>query len=97
MRSSVSVRDAFKRNFLKVLVIGLLMAAWPCEAATKIRMAQPVMAMMYAPLYYNLLTGYSPITEQYAEMLTEALLKGVEQKKKDSKSRSSAIAGARSS
>ena len=57
MRSSVSVRDAFKRNFLKVLVIGLLMAAWPCEAATKIRMAQPVMAMMYAPLYFGVHHG----------------------------------------
>ena len=57
MRSSVSVRDAFKRNFLKVLVIGLLMAAWPCESATKIRMAQPVMAMMYAPLYFGVHHG----------------------------------------
>jgi AcrR family transcriptional regulator len=36
-----------------------------------------VQDMMYAPLYYNLLTGYSPITEAYAEMLTETLLKGL--------------------
>jgi AcrR family transcriptional regulator len=36
-----------------------------------------VQDMMYAPLYYNLLTGYSPITEEYAEMLTETLLKGL--------------------
>jgi ABC-type nitrate/sulfonate/bicarbonate transport system substrate-binding protein len=57
MRSSVSIRDAFKRNLLKVLVIGLLMAAWPCAAATKIRMAQPVMAMMYAPLYFGVHQG----------------------------------------
>jgi NitT/TauT family transport system substrate-binding protein len=57
MKFSVSLRDAFKRNFLKVLVIGLLMAAWPCEAATKIRMAQPVMAMMYAPLYFGVHHG----------------------------------------
>jgi AcrR family transcriptional regulator len=61
-----------------------------------------VQDMMYAPLYYNLLTGYSPITEKYAEMLTDALMKGLEQKslemkKKDSKGRSSAFAGARSS
>jgi AcrR family transcriptional regulator len=42
-----------------------------------------VQDMMYAPLYYNLLTGYSPITEKYAEMLTDALLKGVEQKKRE--------------
>lgn len=40
-----------------------------------------VQDMMYAPLYYNLLTGYSPISEKYAEMLTEALLKGLQQKK----------------
>jgi NitT/TauT family transport system substrate-binding protein len=39
------------------LVIGLLMAAWPCAAATKIRMAQPVMAMMYAPLYFGVHQG----------------------------------------
>jgi ABC-type nitrate/sulfonate/bicarbonate transport system substrate-binding protein len=57
MRSSVSIRDTFKRNLLKVLVIGLLMAAWPCAAATKIRMAQPVMAMMYAPLYFGVHQG----------------------------------------
>jgi NitT/TauT family transport system substrate-binding protein len=57
MRCSVAIRDAFKRNLLKVLVIGLLMAAWPCEAATKIRMAQPVMAMMYAPLYFGVRQG----------------------------------------
>lgn len=36
-----------------------------------------VQDMMYAPLYYNLLTGYSPITEEYAEMLTETLLRGL--------------------
>jgi NitT/TauT family transport system substrate-binding protein len=57
MRSSVSVRDAFKRNLLSVILIGVLMAAWPCAAATKIRMAQPVMAMMYAPLYFGVHQG----------------------------------------
>jgi AcrR family transcriptional regulator len=36
-----------------------------------------VQDMMYAPLYYNLLTGYSPISEAYAEMLTRALLEGL--------------------
>jgi AcrR family transcriptional regulator len=53
-----------------------------------------VQDMMYAPLYYNLLTGYSPITEKYAEMLTEALLNGVEQKKKGSTSRTKPLAHA---
>jgi AcrR family transcriptional regulator len=41
-----------------------------------------VQDMMYAPLYYNLLTGYSPITEEYAEMVTETLLKGLQQRQK---------------
>lgn len=36
-----------------------------------------VQDMMYAPLYYNLLTGYTPISEEYAEMLTRALLDGL--------------------
>jgi len=33
------------------------MAAWPCAAATKIRLAQPVIAMMYAPLYFGVRQG----------------------------------------
>ena len=33
--------------------------------------------MMYAPLYYNLLTGYTPISEKYADGLTRALLEGL--------------------
>jgi hypothetical protein len=33
--------------------------------------------MMYAPLYYNLLTGYTPISEEYADMLTRILLSGI--------------------
>ena len=41
-----------------------------------------VQDMMYGPLYYNLLTGYSPITEKYAEMLTETLLEGLQQAEK---------------
>ncbi|HET7393402.1 MAG TPA: hypothetical protein VFK25_06400, partial [Candidatus Binatia bacterium] len=57
MKSSVSIRDVFKRNLLKVLLVGLLMAPWPCAAATKIRMAQPVIAMMYAPLYFGVHRG----------------------------------------
>ena len=44
-----------------------------------------VQDMMYAPLYYNLLTGYSSITEEYAEMLTETLLKGLQQRRKQNK------------
>jgi AcrR family transcriptional regulator len=33
--------------------------------------------MMYAPLYYNLLTGYTPISEEYADILTRTLLSGI--------------------
>ena len=36
-----------------------------------------VMDMMYAPLYYNLLTGYRPISANYAEAVTRAVLNGV--------------------
>jgi AcrR family transcriptional regulator len=36
-----------------------------------------VMDMMYAPLYYNLLTGYRPISPTYAEAVTRAVLNGV--------------------
>ena len=36
-----------------------------------------VQDMMYGPIYYNLLTGYSEISEEYAEMLTRALLSGL--------------------
>ena len=57
MKSSIGIRNTFKRNVLNVVVIGLLMSAWPCAAATKIRMAQPVIAMMYAPLYYGVHQG----------------------------------------
>jgi NitT/TauT family transport system substrate-binding protein len=57
MKASVGIRNAYKRNVLKAFVIGLLMAAWPCDAATKIRMAQPVIAMMYAPLYFGVHQG----------------------------------------
>jgi NitT/TauT family transport system substrate-binding protein len=57
MKSSIGIRNTFKRNVLNPLVIGLLMAASPCAAATKIRMAQPVIAMMYAPLYYGVHQG----------------------------------------
>jgi ABC-type nitrate/sulfonate/bicarbonate transport system substrate-binding protein len=57
MKASVGIRNAYKPNILKAFVIGLLMAAWPCDAATKIRMAQPVIAMMYAPLYFGVHQG----------------------------------------
>ncbi|MGA8597856.1 MAG: TetR/AcrR family transcriptional regulator [Bryobacteraceae bacterium] len=36
-----------------------------------------VQDMMYAPFYYNLLTGYTPISEAYADKLTQALLAGL--------------------
>jgi AcrR family transcriptional regulator len=36
-----------------------------------------VQDLMYAPLYYNLLTEYTPISEEYADALTEAVLNGI--------------------
>jgi NitT/TauT family transport system substrate-binding protein len=57
VKPSVGIRNTFKRNVLKAFVVGLLMAAWPCDAAIKIRMAQPVIAMMYAPLYFGVHQG----------------------------------------
>ena len=57
MKSSIGIRKIFIRNVLNAVLISLLMSAWPCAAATKIRMAQPVIAMMYAPLYYGVHQG----------------------------------------
>src|SRR5918994_3660697 len=57
MKSSSGIRTVFKRGVLNAFIIGLLMAAWPCAAATKIRTAQPVIAMMYAPLYFGVHQG----------------------------------------
>ncbi|HUC98722.1 MAG TPA: ABC transporter substrate-binding protein [Candidatus Polarisedimenticolaceae bacterium] len=56
MKSCLRIRNSFQSNALKAL-IALLMAAWPCDAATKIRVAQPVIAMMYAPLYFGVHQG----------------------------------------
>jgi AcrR family transcriptional regulator len=36
-----------------------------------------VQDLMYAPLYYNLLTEYTPITDEYAEALARAVLDGI--------------------
>ncbi len=57
MKSSIGIQKSFIRNVLNAVLISLLMAAWPCAAATKIRMAQPVIAMMYAPLYFGVHQG----------------------------------------
>lgn len=57
MRFSSGVRQILKRSVLNAFVFGLVMASWPCAAATKIRMAQPVIAMMYAPIYFGVHQG----------------------------------------
>ena len=57
MKSSIGIQKIFIRNVLNAVLIILLMSAWPCAAATKILMAQPVIAMMYAPLYYGVHQG----------------------------------------
>ena len=53
MKIRVSCRNIFRRNVLITLTLGYLLPAWPCPAAIKIRLAQPVLAMMYAPLYFG--------------------------------------------
>jgi NitT/TauT family transport system substrate-binding protein len=57
MKSSIGIQKIFVRNVLNALLISFLFSAWPCAAATKILMAQPVIAMMYAPLYYGVHHG----------------------------------------
>jgi NitT/TauT family transport system substrate-binding protein len=57
MKPSVGIPNTFIRRILNGFAIGLLMAASPCAAATKIRLAQPVIAMMYAPLYFGVHQG----------------------------------------
>ena len=36
-----------------------------------------VIELLYAPLYYRLLTGYGPMTEAHAESVARAMLSGV--------------------
>ena len=57
MKFSVGRRNTFLRRILSGFVIALLLAASPCTAATKIRLGQPVLAMMYAPLYFGVHQG----------------------------------------
>ncbi len=42
-----------------------------------------VQDMMYAPLYYNLLTGYTEISEAYVDALVKSLLNGLQNQSKD--------------
>lgn len=57
MRMRTVSRRTLGRGVSTGFILGLLMAAWPCFAATKIRLAQPVIAMMYAPLYFGVHRG----------------------------------------
>jgi hypothetical protein len=36
-----------------------------------------VMDIMFAPFYYNLITGYRPISTAYAEAVTKTVLNGI--------------------
>ena len=45
------------RRSLNGFIVILLFVAPPCAAASKIRLAQPVIAMMYAPLYFGVHQG----------------------------------------
>ena len=49
--------NTIHRRAFSALLLVWLMTAWPCAAATKIRLAQPVIALMYAPLYFGVHQG----------------------------------------
>ena len=49
--------NTIHRRAISALLLVWLMVAWPCAAATKIRLAQPVIALMYAPLYFGVHQG----------------------------------------
>jgi ABC-type nitrate/sulfonate/bicarbonate transport system substrate-binding protein len=53
MTIQVNCRNISVRNVLIALTLGFLLTASPCAAATRIRLAQPVIAMMFAPLYFG--------------------------------------------
>lgn len=57
MTNPIETRDSLGRPALIVLLLGLLLAARPGFAATQIRLAQPLVAMMYAPLYFGVHQG----------------------------------------
>lgn len=57
MTIQASCRNTSVRNIVIAFTLGFLLAAWPCSAATRIRLAQPVIAMMYAPLYFGVDQG----------------------------------------
>jgi ABC-type nitrate/sulfonate/bicarbonate transport system substrate-binding protein len=57
MKSCICSRK-FSTLILVAALIGALMSVFsPCAAATKIRLAQPTVAMMYAPLYFGVKQG----------------------------------------
>lgn len=57
MKSCIGDRKSSTLVTVAALVATLIVAFSPCSAATKIRLAQPTMAMMYAPLYFGVKQG----------------------------------------
>jgi ABC-type nitrate/sulfonate/bicarbonate transport system substrate-binding protein len=57
MKTRIGSRNDFGRTAVAALLMIWLMAAWPCAAEPKIRLAQPVIAVMYAPLYFGVDQG----------------------------------------
>jgi ABC-type nitrate/sulfonate/bicarbonate transport system substrate-binding protein len=57
MKSWVASRTTFCRKALNGFLLVWLVAASPCAGASQIRLAQPVIAMMYAPLYFGVHQG----------------------------------------
>ena len=53
MKILLNGRNTLVGNVLIALTLGFLLTALPCTAATRIRLAQPVLAMMFAPLYFG--------------------------------------------
>jgi ABC-type nitrate/sulfonate/bicarbonate transport system substrate-binding protein len=57
MKSCMRIRNLSTLAPFPALVVALISVFSPCAAATKIRLAQPTVAMMYAPLYFGVKQG----------------------------------------
>lgn len=57
MKSMTDIRMFSPLTLVAALVFALITLFSPCAAATKIRLAQPTVAMMYAPLYFGVKQG----------------------------------------
>ena len=58
MKSCIGDRENSTLVTIAALMTALISVVSPCVAATKIRLAQPTVAMMYAPLYFGVKQGF---------------------------------------